>query len=349
MHKMFEWGGNKIASIGSDVVGPFLRNGHRRYGPKTTAAAITSNTQREFLDLWMRGADAATQVASIRWTWAATDTTTALLTANLAIGCAVRATKSVEDSASTPTLANATGYVLRLVFSSPSAQFRLMRVVAGVETQLEQPRPVNPAMFKPGEVHIFRLHVADTGGNPVLNAVWEDNNGVVRKVFEDIEDSDASKITATNTIGIYCNIGGMGGLNPAFLVQRLALTDTTIPPPTFTTEATIEGTIPFAPEFVESAQPVYFTRQTVSERLYVQSSREFIETRQPFTAKWLLQETDGQTLYDYLVERKSDRQGFTIDIDGTGTNFVLMEEELRLRREPGGLWKIGPVKLMEVL
>jgi len=349
IHKAWEWGGFKNASLSSEKVGPFLLNGHRRYGPKLTASAITGNNTVEWLDLWLRGADSATQVANVRWTWETTDATVTIATANIAIGCAVRATKSAEDGSSTPTLAAATGYLMRLVFASPAPYFELVRIVAGVETVLETSRPVSAALFYPGEYHVLRLHVQDSGGDPVLNGIWQDQTGENRVIFQDVIDDDASKITATNSAGIYCKLHGMGGKNPAFHVQRFTLDDTSIPPPTWDSEAEIEGEIPFNPEFPEDAQDIYRTLQDVTERLYVRSRREFIAPRTVFPATWVLNATDGATLYAYLVARQDDRKGFSIDIDGTSADFVIASEDIALDREAGGTWVIGPVELMEVL
>lgn len=349
VHKIWEWGGHKLAFIGTDTFGPSLRNGARRYGPRVTASAIPAATRVTWLDLWLRGAPAATQVAVLQWTWDALAATTPLLTGKVGIGCAVRATKSAGDTGSTPTLAASTGYIFRLVFDSPSAYFEIVRVVAGTSTRLDQKRPVNAANFKQGEAHTFKLHVEDSGINPVLNAVWEDNAGLVHKIFDNILDDHATRILAVGTVGIWCAISGMGGLNPAFMVRRFEVGSSILAAPDWSVEATIEGAVPFAPEFSEQSQPVYITLQDVTERLYIQSRPEFIRPRAPFSATWMLEEADGQTMYDYLVARQKDRQGFTITVDDVATNFVMTDEQIELVREAGGIWTIGPVELLEVL
>lgn len=346
-HRQFEWGGNKIGQITAREIGPWLTQGARRYGPDSAAAAITSSVQREYLDLWMRGADAADQVAEVVFDW--TMATTGTLSANLAVGVAARGSKSAEDASSTPTLAAATAYIFRAVFASPSPYFELVRVVAGVETRLEQTRPFSVGSFQKDDQHTLRLQVEDSGGDPVLDATWIAPDGAVVHVFDSIADSDASKITAAGSPGIYCKVGGMGGLNPAWQFYSLSMPPLTISPPTFGTEAESAGDVPFAPEFAEAAQLEYRTQQTVTDRLYVTSRREFIAPRTTYSATWVLQDADAATLYDFLVARQEDRKSFTVEIDGTDREFLLVEPSFEVTRTADGVQQIGPVDILEVL
>lgn len=183
----------------------------------------------------------------------------------------------------------------------------------------------------------------------MLDATWIAPDGAVVHVFDSIADSDASKITAAGSPGIYCKVGGMGGLNPAWQFYSLSMPPLTISPPTFGTEAESAGDVPFAPEFAEAAQLEYRTQQTVTDRLYVTSRREFIAPRTTYSATWVLQDADAATLYDFLVARQEDRKSFTVEIDGTDREFLLVEPSFEVTRTADGVQQIGPVDILEVL
>ena len=345
-HRMFEWGGNRIAAIGSEPMGPWLSKGMRRYGPESTASPVTSTDVLQWLDIYMAGAATATQVANLTWEYSLASGPMGGFTS---IGVAARATKSAIDPGATPTLANSTAYIFRLVFITPLAYFELVRIVAGTEIRLEQTRPVNVSNFQMGMAHTLSLQVEDDAGDPVLNATWKDNLGIVHLIYTDLKDDDASKITAAGSLGIYAKLWMLNGGNPRFDIHSLSITGTSIPPPTLTAETGIFGAVPFAPEFTERAQDVYRTIQRSTERLYVYSQREFIEPRTFFSASWLLPNADAETMHDYLLARQKDRLAMTITIDGTARNFVPISSDFDISRDAGGFQRLGPVAMMEIL
>lgn len=345
-HRVFEWGGNRIAAIAAEPMGPWLSKGTRRYGPETTASPVTSTDVLEWLDIYMAGAATATQVANLEWEYSLLSGPMGGFTS---IGVAARATKSAIDPGVTPTLANATAYIFRLVFITPLAYFELVRIVAGTEVRLEQTRPVNVSNFQLGQIHKLSLQVEDAAGDPVLNATWTDNLGIVHLIYTDLTDSDASKITAAGSLGIYAKLWMLNGGNPTFDIHSLSITGTSTPPPTLTAETEVFGVVPFAPEFAERAQDVYRTIQRGTDRFYVYSHREFIEPRTFFTASWLLPNADAATMYEYLLARNKDRLAMTITIDGTARNLIATSSDFDISRDAGGFQRIGPVAMMEVL
>ncbi len=345
-HKLHEWGGHRLSVESTEDIGPRIVGGVLVFGPDIGAPQITANTRHEFVNLQLNEQDTADQFVTMGWRFESTGAD--WLFARVAVGIALRATKSAKDG-DPPSVANTSGYIFRAVFESPEPYFEIVRLVAGTATRIGAKRPFGLLDILEGEVHQFGFEVRTVAGDVFLSAAWRKPNGDLALIFDLEEDDDVAKIVTADNIGHAIGWSSMGGQNLRIGIQRFINGTLGLAPPTITTEAVSAGPSPHTPSFTQPTSKVYQIVQEKKERGYTASRPTYAQPRKLYEATWILDGTDAAVQLDFLQERAVDGKSFGITLEDGEIEFILANHGYPHEQATPDLFRIGPVPLIEVL
>jgi hypothetical protein len=338
----WEWGDHKHLAISGTDVGPFVSTKGIQFGD----ASVSSGTNYKWADLYQIAPSSTDHRAEASFIL---DFGTATSAGPQEFGVIVRGSKSAADGA-TPSLANFTGYLFRLVLGGTSSGMYLERYDAGTATVLASSTPLQAGFISGKDQTPIHLAVSGTGGTVTLA-------GRIANLAEvSATDTSASRITATNQAGIYVGWSPMGAggsvANSAFTVRAKAseVGHTTL---TGGNEPNNSASVTHAPDFVEETTVVYQTNQIQTERGNIKSRALFGSPRRIWRARWENITTAQATTTIAELKTMMPGRGATAALelstmDGSKM-FVVTDQEFSYSNTSGGLVNIAPVQLVESL
>ena len=283
-----------------------------------------------WIDLYQRTPAGNDQTAGIRFRF---DGTSAA--ALHSVGVVLRGAKSAAGTGT----GNFTGYVLRArMASGGTAGIVIERYNAGTPTVLASRNWI----FQPDKWYQFEVSGTVSGSNYVLKV----NLGIATA----LQVTDTSPLGPTGLLGIYGRMNYANGSAGTLLIDKWYAS--TFPAP---------GAIVAAPVFTVTEEldvPHEYLEDQVKEWAQVRfpfesgHAQTYPALRQAVTvwsAEWLCEEPDASTVYDFLVARCADAVPFLIHASTGDKEMFLVSQEIPFAAVQKGLYRIGPVEMVEYI
>lgn len=288
-----------------------------------------------WIDLYQRTPASANQSAGMRFRFDG-----AAAAAQHEVGLVLRGSKSAVGTGS----ANFTGYalVLRLLSGGVNAM-QILRFNTGTKTVLAQRNwTVQPNRWYDVEVD------GEVVGADYQLTIRTGQNGLMVTALQHL---DTSPVGPTGLQGLWGRMSYAGGAAGRLLVSSWYATSIPAPAASIDPAPIIVPTeeLTVRHEYLEDQVKEWPQIRIPFETRHVQTYPAMRQGMTIWTAEWLAQDPDATTVRDFLRARAADAQPFLITASTGQKAMRLVSAEVPFEAVDVGLYRIGPVEMVEYI